>query len=74
MTSQKQLGTKRDCLIFIGEKGRTKVDRKAERTARFNRSKNAKNKQKSKRYVKDKREHEHDFNHTRISRHSDRPK
>ena len=52
---------------------RTKVDRKAERTARFNRSKTAKNKQKSKRYVKDKREHEHDLKNTRIFRDSDRP-
>ena len=49
------------------------MDRKAERTARFNRSKTAKNKQKSKRYVKDKREHEHDLENTRIFRNSDRP-
>ena len=51
---------------------RIRVDRKAERTARFNRSKAAKNRQKSKRYIKDKREHEHDLKNTRIFRDSDR--
>ncbi len=48
------------------------MDRKAERTARFNRSKNAKNKQKSKRYKKEKRENENDFSYTRIPRNTDR--
>ena len=50
------------------------MDRKAERTARFNRSKQAKNRKKSKRYIKDKREHEYGAKDTRVFRNTDRPK
>ena len=48
------------------------MDRKAERTARFHKKRNAKNKQKTKKYTKEKKEHEHDFKDTGVSRNTDR--
>lgn len=48
------------------------VDRKAERIARFHRNRNAKNKQKTKRHIKEKKDHENDFKDAGISRNTDR--
>ena len=43
------------------------VERKTERTAKFNKNKKAKTKQKSKRYIKEKKEYTNDFEHSRVS-------
>ena len=48
------------------------IDRKAERTARFHRNRNAKNKQKVKKHKKEKKDYEHDFKDTGVSRNTDR--
>lgn len=44
------------------------TERKEERTAKFNRSKQAKRKQKNKKYRKEKRENNNEFDYTRVSR------
>ncbi len=43
------------------------MERKAERTAKFNKNKKSKTKQKSKRYKKEKKEYTNDFENSRIS-------
>jgi len=43
------------------------VERKTERTAKFNKNKKAKTKQKSKRYIKEKKEYTNDFENSRVS-------
>ena len=48
------------------------TDRKAERTARFNRSQEAKNKQRHKKYKKEKKEYNDDSENTGILRDSNR--
>ena len=50
------------------------MERKAERTAKFNKNKKARSRQKSKKYIKDKREHDYGVKDTRVSRDTDRPK
>jgi hypothetical protein len=49
-------------------------DRKAERTTKFHKNKQATNKQKSKSYLKEKKERKHDFENSRLLRDSDRSK
>lgn len=48
------------------------MERKAARTAKFNKNKKARNRQASKKYIKEKREHSYDTEGTRVSRHTDR--
>lgn len=48
------------------------TERKAVRTAKFNKNKNAKRKQINKRYKKEKKENQDDAEDTRISRNPDR--
>ena len=48
------------------------IDRKTERAAKFHRKRNAKNKQKEKKYIKEKKDHADDFKNTRVSRNTDR--
>ena len=43
-------------------------DRKAERAAKFNKKKRSKNKQKSKRYIKERRENDNAFKDSRLFR------
>ena len=49
------------------------MERKAERTAKFNKNKKSRSRQKSKKYIKDKREHDYGSEDTRVSRDTDRP-
>ena len=49
-------------------------DRKAERSAKFHKNKQAKNKQKSKKYIKEKKENEYDLENSRLPRDSDKSK
>jgi len=48
------------------------IERKAERTARFNKNKKSKHKQKNKKYRKEKRENNNEFDYTRVSRDTNR--
>ena len=48
------------------------TDRKIDRAAKFNKNKESKNKQKFKRYIKEKKEYDNDFKDTRIPRNTDR--
>lgn len=48
------------------------IERKAERTAKFNKSKQSKHKQKNKKYRKEKRENNNEFDYTRVSRDTNR--
>ena len=48
------------------------TERKAERTARFNRTKKTKHKQKNKKYRKEKRENNNELDYTRVSRDTNR--
>ena len=48
------------------------IDRKTERAAKFHRKRNAKNKQKTKRHIKEKKDHENDFKDAGIPRNTDR--
>ena len=48
------------------------MERKAERTAQFNKNKQSKTKQKSKRYKKEKKEYTNDFENSRVSWDTDR--
>lgn len=50
------------------------MERKAERTAKFNKNKKARNRQTSKKYIKDKRERDYGSEDTGVSRDTDRPK
>ena len=50
------------------------MERKAERTAKFNKNKSSRSRQKSKKYIKDKRENDYGSEDTRVSRDTDRPK
>ena len=48
------------------------TDRKTERAAKFHKNQKSKNKQKFKRYIKEKKEYDNDFKDTRIPRNTDR--
>ncbi len=50
------------------------MERKAERTAKFNKNKKSSDRQASKKYIKDKREHDYGSEDTRVSGNTDRPK
>lgn len=49
------------------------MDHKAERTAKFNKNKKSRNRQKSKKYAKEKRENNYDIKNTGVSRGPNRP-
>ena len=49
------------------------TDRKIDRAAKFNKNQKSKNKQKFKRYIKEKKEYDNDFKDTRIPRNTNRP-
>ena len=49
------------------------TDRKIDRVAKFNKNKEAKNKQNFKRYRKEKKEYDNDVKDTRVPRNTDRP-